>query len=261
MANQKSEWDLFLAELPEDLRAMLEEGVTSIELPSKDHPIFEILRQSFGEWFSQMDITEDPNAGSEDDGEETEKVETGETQKDENSGSELSQQVQDCLSLMTVTSQSMTKTHGLMIEASGKIKSDCDNTVVQVERMVSNVKAALTPSVDKLEKCFNEINLWRKWTPWVASGLAAILLSTGLILFGYQRAVDLAYDRADTKFAQMEGVTKTNITTLKELGKIGVTATLVPDIQNEQYFLNLTNVREFTGKSDIPGGKALIFKP
>jgi hypothetical protein len=261
MNTPKTEWDLFLSELPEDLRAAIEEGVTSIELPGKDHPIFEILRQSFGEYFAQIESEESPDEESDETG-ESEAPKCVEVKINaSNTDTDLSQQVQGCLELMNLTSQSMNKTHGLMMEASGQIKANCDKTVDHVQRMVSSVQLSLDPSVQRLEACFNKINLWRQWTPWITSGVATLLITTTLFFWGYHKAVNLAYDRAETKFAKIEGITKANITTLKELGKIGVTATLVPDAQNEQYFLNLTNVREFTGKSDIPGGKALIFKP
>ncbi len=246
MNDTPTEWDLFLGSLPSELRQMIEDAIDGHELPSKDHPLFEILRQSFQTWFEQLDGTPEASAPA-----------------------QLPQDFNptDCLEYVKASSEVLSKTVEIIKSTATavhseaeKIQSAQEQASQETNRLINQIQESIAPLLGKTEAILLRTSKQRRWIPWCTAACACFLGFGILFTLSYDKAVNLARDRYETRYSQMEGVTKLNVATLKELSKLGVTITVVPDPQNDQYFLNMSNVQPFTGKAEIPGGHAVIFK-
>jgi hypothetical protein len=241
-----TEWDLFIECLPEELKTLIVEGTEGMELPAKDHPLFEILRQAFTAWLEKLEGLPEVS----DDSEEADP---------ESHSQPVSEKNEPDIATVQYIAEINTMV-GRTASLASQNAEKCNQAAERLHKTLADVDLSSVKNLPQtIEEVIAPLRSLRWKIPWLVSSVASFAL---VGIFGAWAITSYANTLERDKlheFRQIKGITDQNFDTLHQLGELKVALTVVPDVKNHQYYLNLQNVAEITSQTDIPNGKAVIF--
>ncbi|MES2309316.1 MAG: hypothetical protein V4507_10710, partial [Verrucomicrobiota bacterium] len=159
---------------------MIEEGTESIELPAKDHPVFEILRQSFATWFESLEET--PTV------DETEGADAApEKVSDKKADAEIDPVMIDLVSQLNVMV-------GKTAAIAAKNAEDCNAATNRLGEMVSSIDLKGVKNIPQtLETVLAPLKSLQWRIPWMVTGIASLAIASILsiiLLNSYSKSID-----------------------------------------------------------------------